>query len=116
MSELRGYGVKAHLGLDDPHSRSPGSAEKEEHLPCTQLLLPPRAVLGTWLLQSRGTFLSGLSISLVLTNQFSFVLPQSEPSSADQESEEQQQFGNIFRQIAGDVSTSNPDSHRHSSP
>lgn len=75
MSELRGYGVKAHLGLDDPHSRSPGSAEKEEHLPCTQLLLPPRAVLGTWLLQSRGTFLSGLSISLVLTNQFSFVLP-----------------------------------------
>ncbi|TKC45860.1 hypothetical protein EI555_009250, partial [Monodon monoceros] len=37
-----------------------------------------------------GTFLSGLSISL------------SEPGSADQESEEQQQFGNIFRQIAGD--------------
>lgn len=51
-----GYGVKGHLGLDDPHSRSPGSAEKEEHLPCTQLLLPPRAVLGTWLLQSRRNF------------------------------------------------------------
>lgn len=57
MSELRrGYGVKGHLGLDDPHSRSPGSAEKEEHLPCTQFLLPPRAVLGTWLLQSRRNF------------------------------------------------------------
>ena len=62
------------------------------------------------------TFLSGLSISLVPAKQFSFVPPQPEPGNTDQESEEQRQFRNIFRQIAGDVSTSNSDSLGHSSP
>uniref|UniRef100_A0A2K6FD50 Calpain-3 n=1 Tax=Propithecus coquereli TaxID=379532 RepID=A0A2K6FD50_PROCO len=34
--------------------------------------------------------------------RFSFVLPQPRPGNADQESEDQQQFRNIFKQIAGD--------------
>lgn len=52
----------------------------------------------------------GLPISLITVNPFSFVLPQPLPGNTDQESEEQMQFRNIFRQIAGDVSTANPDS------
>ncbi|XP_026939823.1 calpain-3 isoform X1 [Sagmatias obliquidens] len=42
------------------------------------------------------------NLSEEVENTISVDRPVSEPSSADQESEEQQQFGNIFRQIAGD--------------
>uniref|UniRef100_A0A452QMF6 Calpain-3 n=1 Tax=Ursus americanus TaxID=9643 RepID=A0A452QMF6_URSAM len=47
-------------------------------------------------------FPMGLPISLITVNPFSFVLPQPLPGNTDQESEEQMQFRNIFRQIAGD--------------
>ncbi|XP_024588197.1 calpain-3 isoform X1 [Neophocaena asiaeorientalis asiaeorientalis] len=42
------------------------------------------------------------NLSEEVENTISVDRPVSEPGSADQESEEQQQFGNIFRQIAGD--------------
>lgn len=58
----------------------------------------------------------GLSVSLITVNHFSFVLPQPRPGNTGQETEEQQQFRNIFRQIAGEVSTANLDSYRGSSP
>lgn len=83
-------------------------------MPGTQLLLPLGAVVGT-LAPSGPKRLSSGSVHPPPVSQLSLVLPQPRPGNTDQETEEQQHFQNIFRQIAGDVSTSNSNSHRHSS-
>lgn len=116
VSGLGRHGVKGGWGLDDTHYSSPGLTKKDERLSCPSSCCHLGLFQARWLLHPEGTSLTHPSISLTPVNQFSFVLPQPRPGNTDQESEEQEQFRNIFRQIAGDVSASKPNSHRCSSP
>lgn len=76
-------------------------------MPCTQLLLPLGAVVGS-LVPSVQKRLSSGSVHPPPVSQLSLVLPQPLPGNTEQETEEQQHFQDIFRQIAGDVSTPTP--------
>lgn len=107
-SGLGRYRVKGRWGLEDPHSSSVGWTRKEEHLSCPQLLCHLGLFEALWLLQPRRNFPHSSAHLLDPCEPVSFVLPQPRPGNTDQETEEQQQFRNIFRQIAGDVSTSRP--------